>query len=251
MTLSDFFKTQKKIALGFSGGVDSSYLLAAAIRAGANIYAYYVKTAFQPQSETDKAIRVAKSLGTSLAIISLDILSLRDVAANTPNRCYHCKKAIFTAIRTHAKKDGCELIIDGTNASDDISNRPGTVALNELEIYSPLREYGITKKAVRTLSREIGLKTHNLPSYTCLATRIPTNTPITNDLLTRVECGEKTLKTLGFTDFRIRIHGKDAKIELLQSQMHTAVDKCDEITKLLSPYFENILLNIIPRQNNE
>ena len=153
MTIRDFFSYHPRVALGFSGGVDSSFLLWAAKSCGADIRAYYVSTAFQPAFEREDALRLAASLGVVPEIIELDILSCQEVTANPPDRCYHCKKRIFGAVAQRAVEDGYTVLIDGTNASDDASDRPGMRALQELQVLSPLRICGLTKEEIRRQSR--------------------------------------------------------------------------------------------------
>ena len=140
MELKEFFAAHPKIALAFSGGVDSAYLLYAAKQLGAEVRAYYVKTAFQPQFELDDAKRLAEALHADMTVLLVDILSDTRVAANPANRCYFCKKSIFSSILHAASADGCTTLIDGTNASDDAGDRPGMQALRELKVYSPLRD---------------------------------------------------------------------------------------------------------------
>ena len=138
--LNRFFADHPRIALAFSGGVDSAYLLHAAVQAGCNVRPYYVKTAFQPEFEFEDAKLLAKELGVTMHIIEKDILSEESVRLNPANRCYFCKRALFSAIIAAAQQDGYPLLIDGTNASDDADDRPGMRALKELEVRSPLRE---------------------------------------------------------------------------------------------------------------
>ena len=125
MELQEFFAQNNKAALAFSGGVDSSYLLYAGIRYGAEIRAYYVKTRFQPDFEYRDALKLAAELGADLKVIEDDILADTIVASNPSDRCYYCKRRIFGKILAEAEKDGFSLILDGTNASDDAGDRPG------------------------------------------------------------------------------------------------------------------------------
>ena len=145
MTLAEFFQKNKKVALGFSGGVDSSYLLYAALQNGASVRAYYVKAAFQPEFELEDAKRLAKELGADMKILPVDVLQAKEVTANPANRCYYCKTKIFGTILAEAKKDGYSVLMDGTNASDDAGDRPGMKALQELKVCSPLRGCGTDK----------------------------------------------------------------------------------------------------------
>ena len=154
MTLQEFFAENARAAIAFSGGVDSSYLLYAAVQCGADVHAYFAKTAFQPRFELDDARRLAESVGARLTVLELDALSSEDVARNPANRCYYCKQNIFGNLKRAAAEDGFTLILDGTNASDDAGDRPGMRALREMDVRSPLRECGLTKAEIRRLSHE-------------------------------------------------------------------------------------------------
>ncbi|MBQ0070805.1 MAG: TIGR00268 family protein, partial [Spirochaetales bacterium] len=153
MDLREFFRRNPKIAVAFSGGVDSSYLLYAAKHYGAEVKGYFVKSEFQPQFELEDALAVAAYSGAEMEILTLSALSDEEVRKNPKNRCYYCKKHIFSSILEHAAADGFPVIIDGTNASDDIGDRPGSQALQEMKVLSPLRLCGLTKSDVRRLSR--------------------------------------------------------------------------------------------------
>ena len=137
MTLNEFFAAHPKCALGFSGGVDSAYLLYAGVRAGADIRPYYIKTAFQPRFEQDDALRLAGELGVEVTVLELDALADPRVAANPAERCYYCKQNLFRALKARAAADGYAVLLDGTNASDEAGDRPGMRALRELEVRSP------------------------------------------------------------------------------------------------------------------
>ena len=137
MMLEHFFEKNNAAAIAFSGGVDSAFLLAMAVRCGARVKAYYVKTAFQPQFELDDACRLAEELGADMEILPVDILCHGIIAANPADRCYHCKKVIFETIIQAAERDGFTVLLDGTNASDDASDRPGMRVLRELSVDAP------------------------------------------------------------------------------------------------------------------
>lgn len=248
MNLSEFFAENDKLALAFSGGVDSAYLLYAAIQSGAHVRAYYVKSAFQPQFELDDARKLAKLLHADLKVLEADVLAYPEIRANPENRCYHCKKVIFSTILNAAAKDGYSLLMDGTNASDDAGDRPGMRALRELCVRSPLRECGLTKPEIRRLSREAGLFTWDKPAYACLATRIPTGTEITAEKLARTEAAESCLSSLGFTDFRIRLLGEAAKIQVPPMQLEKIMENREKITAELKKYYPSILLDLEARQ---
>lgn len=243
MTLQEFFAEHPKAALGFSGGVDSSYLLWAAVNAGADIAPYYIQTAFQPAFELEDAQRLCAQIGVKLNVIRLDALADPRVAANPANRCYYCKVGLFGALRARAKADGYDLLLDGTNASDDAGDRPGMKALREMEVRSPLRECGLTKAMIRQESRKAGLFTWDKPAYACLATRVPTGRTITSELLRRVEGAETALFALGFTDFRVRLYDEAARLQLPEGQLAKAVEQRQAIRQALAPWFDVVLLD--------
>lgn len=247
MTLEDFFQANKKMALAFSGGVDSAYLLYAACRCGADVRPYYVKTCFQPAFEFQDAEKLARSLGVFMTVVEISILDKERIRKNPGDRCYYCKRAILGAILEQARRDGYDLLLDGTNASDDISDRPGYRALQELEVRSPLREAGLTKKRIRELSHEAGLFTWDKPAYACLATRIPTGVPIEEKDLAAIERGEAALTGLGFRDFRLRLLGTAAKLQVRQEQMEQVLAKRDRIRDALREDFSDILLDLEAR----
>ena len=244
MDLELFFREHPKAALAFSGGVDSAYLLYAAVKSGAKVRAYYVKTAFQPQFEYEDARRLAEQLGADMTTICLDVLSEEAVVSNPPNRCYFCKQKIFTAILHAARADGFSVVLDGTNASDRVSDRPGMKALQELSVLSPLRLCGLTKTEIRRRSREAGLFTHDKPAYACLATRIPTGTAITAGDLDRTEKSEAYLMQLGFSGFRIRLLGDRARLELPESQLPKLLEQREAVLAELKKYYSGVLLDL-------
>ena len=244
MELTEFFAQNPKAALGFSGGVDSSYLLYAAMQAGADVRPYYIKTAFQPEFELEDAKRLCAQLGTQMTVLALDALQAPAVAANPADRCYHCKMGLFGTLAQRALADGYTLLLDGTNASDDASDRPGMRALTQLHVRSPLRECGLTKPQIRQLSRQAGLFTWDKPAYACLATRIPTGEPITAEKLQKTERAEAYLFSLGFTDFRVRYFGGAARVQLPQSQLTLALQHRGEILQELKKLYPAVLLDL-------
>ena len=218
MRIDEFFMLHPETAVAFSGGVDSSYLVYLAKRYADKVCAYYVRTQFQPQFEYDDALAVSRKLDVPMITIEYDILSDDNVRNNPDNRCYYCKKRIFSAIMNKAKEDGFETVIDGTNADDDVSDRPGMTALSEYGVLSPLRICGITKQVARDGAKQAGLPVWDKPSYACLATRIPAGQMIDEKLLQRTEEAEDYLSKLGFRDFRVRTRGNDALIQIVRSQ---------------------------------
>ena len=244
MTLSEYFALHPKAALGFSGGVDSSYLFYAARQAGADIRPYFIKTAFQPQFELKDAKRLCASVGAELTVLELDALADPVVAANPADRCYHCKHSLFGTLAARALADGYTLLLDGTNASDDAGDRPGMRALCELHVASPLRECGLTKAEIRRLSREAGLFTWDKPAYACLATRIPTGEPITAEKLRITEAAEGYLLSLGLTNFRIRYLNGAARIQVPETQLPLVLAHREEIITELKRYYTAVLLDL-------
>ena len=246
--LEQFFKENPKAAVAFSGGVDSAYLLYAAVTYGSDVKAYYVKTAFQPRFELTDAEKLATELGIRMQVIHLDILSSKIITDNPPDRCYHCKKAIFSAIRAAAKQDGFSLLLDGTNASDDAADRPGMRALAELSVRSPLREAGLSKVQIRRLSRDAGLFTCDKPAYACLATRISTGESITAQKLSRTEEAEHYLAGLGFRDFRVRTMGNTAKLQVTDANLPLVIANRAQITARLRKSYDSVLLDLEVRK---
>ena len=247
MTLDDFFRQNSRAALAFSGGVDSAFLLWAGLRAGAEVWPYFVKTPFQPRFELEDARRLCRELGVELTVVEFDILDHRSVAANPPDRCYRCKRRLFSLLRERAASDGFPLLLDGTNASDEAEDRPGMRALRELEVRSPLRECGLTKDRIRALSREAGLFTWDKPSYACLATRIPAGRRIDREDLERVEQGEATLAALGLRDFRLRLTWGGCKLQVLESQFPLVMKRRADILSALEADFSEVTLDLRPR----
>ena len=243
MKLNDFFEENPKFALAFSGGVDSSYLLYAAREAGADVQPYYVKSDFQPEFEFDDAKRMALDLGFEFRVIYLDLLADPALAANPHDRCYRCKKYILDAIADKAAKDGYSILCDGTNASDDPGDRPGVRALKEYGVRSPLREAGLTKDEIRRLSREAGLFTWDKPAYACLATRILTGEEITYRKLKAVESCEACMADLDFRDFRVRVRGNDALVQIREDDNELYLENKDYIRSYLGKFFEKVTLD--------
>lgn len=176
----------ERYGLAFSGGCDSSFLLAAMRRAGLDVKAYMVMTAFQAPFELDDARCVVEETGAEFELMRADILAQPEVCANPSDRCYLCKRFIFGQVLAAMERDGRRVLLDGTNASDDPANRPGFRALAELGVRSPLREAGFTKNDVRAASRAIGLSTADKPNFSCFATKVTQGRPLTRESLDAV-----------------------------------------------------------------
>ena len=243
MTLQDFFSGHPRCALAFSGGADSAYLLYAGLRCGAELRPYYVKSQFQPDFEYRDAMRLCASLGAAVTVLPFDALCAEAVRQNGPDRCYDCKKNIMSTIIARAAEDGFPLLLDGSNASDMADDRPGMRALGELGVLSPLRLCGLTKPEIRRLSKEAGLFTWDKPAYACLATRVKTGEPITNERLAAIERSEDWLFSRGYTDFRVRTAGGSALLQFPEAQLARAREELPAIRERLSADFSDIILD--------
>lgn len=249
MTLEDFFTKYPSVAVAFSGGCDSAYLLYQASLYAKDVHAYYMHTAFQPAFELADAQKFCSQYQIPLTVLEMDISQHSEILKNNSLRCYYCKQQIFSDILAAARKDSYPVLLDGTNASDDASDRPGMRALKELQVYSPLRLCGLTKPQIREHSKTLGLFTHDKPAYACLATRIPTDTPIQLSDLKRVEACEQILFSLGFTDLRVRIFHDAARIQLPEKSFSRILELYPDITTLFEPYFSTVLLDLTPRRD--
>lgn len=243
MTIQEFFKVNNKVAVAFSGGVDSAYLLYAASAAGADVRAYYVNSQFQPAFELEDARKTAEKTGADMVVLELDALRDERVRANPSDRCYYCKMHIMGTICEAAAQDGYDMICDGTNASDDAGDRPGVKALKEFGIVSPLRECGLTKTMIRSLAKEAGLHVWNKPAYACLATRIPAGEEITEEKLKKTEEAETVLFERGFRDFRVRMRGSGALLQVRADQYEKALSELDEITAAIGSMYSSVILD--------
>ncbi len=215
-----------RVAVAFSGGADSAFLLRAmrdALGRG-NVIAVTVSSEFGTRQEARDAARLARSLGVKHIVITAKLLSDPKIRANTPLRCYYCKKRIFSLIKKEAARRGYRIVVDASNLDDRKDYRPGRIALKELGILSPLEDAGMTKARIRALSKKAGLPTWDKPADACLATRIPCGTPITRDGLLRVEKAEELVRRdIGRGQLRVRAHGDIARIEVERRQMKKAL----------------------------
>ena len=222
------------LAIAFSGGVDSTYLLHKAALAGKEkVTALIMKTPSVPERELDEAVAFCKSRGISFFVLPADPFSAAGFRENGRDRCYICKHFLFSALLEKAKEEGIPFVADGTNADDRKEFRPGLRALKELDIRSPLAEAGLTKKEIRELSEKEELPTWNKPSFSCLATRFPYGEELTVEKLRRTEAAENLLAELGFTQRRVRVHGNLARIEVLPSEIPLLLERRDMISSRL------------------
>lgn len=215
-TLESVLEKYGGFALAFSGGVDSAFLLkkAALFLGRGKVTAITVRAANFPEREFAEATAFARECGVRHEVLDWDFMSSPEAAANTPERCYHCKKALFTKIRAVASACGHEYLADGANRDDDNDYRPGARAARELGVISPLREAGLGKADIRASLKEMGVAIWNKPAFACLASRIPYGVPVTREALARIESAEEFLLEAGFRNIRVRHHGNLARIEV-------------------------------------
>jgi pyridinium-3,5-biscarboxylic acid mononucleotide sulfurtransferase len=234
--LCALLKKTDKIAVAYSGGVDSSLLLKAAVDSlgSDNVSAVFARSVLQKPETVEGALSRVQEFGCTVKVVDLKPLSCQKITANTPKRCYFCKKIIYEAFLEAVP--GCQLV-DGTNIDDLKKDRPGLQALKELRIRTPLVEIFLTKKEIRVLSRMLGLVTWDLPSESCLATRIPTGTVLSVELLERVALVERFLTDLGFQGCRVRFEEQGAVISIHEKDFSRIADK--HIRKQVLSFFLN------------
>jgi len=217
--LKDIIKKKESAAIAFSGGVDSTFLLKAAKEVlGDNVIAVTATSSTYPKRELNEAIKYAKDVKAKHLIISSEELDIEGFAMNPKNRCYYCKKELFTKINNIALENGVKYVFDGSNLDDTGDYRPGMQAAKELNVISPLKEAGLTKNDIRELSKELGLPTWDKPSFACLSSRFPYGNKITLPKLTMVDKAEQFLLDLGITQVRVRHHGEIARIEVAPTE---------------------------------
>jgi uncharacterized protein len=213
--LRSTLRSLDSVLVAFSGGVDSSFLLHQAHEVlGDRAVAITFVSPLLSRTERERATRFCEERGIKHIIIEADPLELEQIRSNPPDRCYHCKRHLFSQALVQARKMGIPHLVDGTQSSDASDHRPGHLALGELGITSPLAEAGLDKEQVRRLSRELGLSSWNLPPMACLASRIPYGTALQAESLARVESAEEFLLGEGFFLVRVREHNQSARIEL-------------------------------------
>lgn len=222
----------KKIAVAFSGGVDSTYLLnVAAGSLPGNVIALTAQSPIHSVREKEAASALASGFGIKHYFVKTHPLDLDDFVANTPQRCYHCKKHLFGALWEKSRELGFEVLVHGANLDDKNDFRPGSVAAEEMNVQAPLMDVGLTKADIRSLSHTRGLATWDKPAMACLATRIPYGQPITRELLQMIGAAEELLVELGFWGCRVRWHGDIARIEA----------PLELLPKLLEPQFRPVV----------
>ncbi len=213
--LKDNIKKRGSAAVAYSGGVDSTFLIKVVHDVlGDNMIAVTATSSTYPERELKEAIQYAKTIGVKHVIISSEELDIEGFASNPINRCYFCKKELFSKINAIAKENQMNYVFDGSNINDDGDYRPGMQAARELEVISPLKEAQLTKEDIRVLSKELGLTTWDKPAFACLSSRFPYGNNITAPKLKMVDEAEQYLLDLGIRQLRVRHHGEIARIEV-------------------------------------
>jgi uncharacterized protein len=217
--------------IAFSGGADSAFLLkiVSLVLPDGKITAVTANSATYPEEELIAAKKIAKSLGIKHKVINTSELNNRKFSANTLNRCYFCKKELFTRLKNIARKNKLNFVFDASNISDKTDFRPGTKAKKELGVRSPLEEAGLTKADIRILSKRLGLSTWNKPPQACLASRIPYGMNISKPALVRVNRAENVLRDLGFSHIRVRHYNGLCRIEVARDQIDRLISKRQSI----------------------
>lgn len=214
-------KPMKSLAVAFSGGVDSTFLLKAAHdELKDNVMAIIAHSSTYPEREFNEAMEFVMNHHIKYRVIFSQELNIVEFTSNPPDRCYHCKKQLFSEIIHIAKENQIDTVADGTNFDDINDFRPGMKATRELNVISPLMDAGLSKKDIRILSKEMALSTWNKPSFACFATRFPYGQEITPVKLKMVEKSEQFLIDLGFRQVRVRHHGDIARIEVSPEERH-------------------------------
>ncbi len=222
----ELIRKSGKTAIAFSGGVDSSFLLHRASNIGGDkIVAVTVNTPYMSSRETEDAVEFTKQHEILHKIINIPIPA--NIRYNPADRCYLCKKTIFGHITKYANENGFSSVFDGTNGDDILEIRPGIKALHELNIISPLAEAGMTKKDIRKYAKKVNLSIWSKPAMSCLMTRIPHDTEITEKILEMITKSEAVLFDSGYPGSRVRIHGDVARVECIQGYMKKLISDPD------------------------
>ncbi|MBN2804987.1 MAG: ATP-dependent sacrificial sulfur transferase LarE [Deltaproteobacteria bacterium] len=224
--LISYLKKLESVAVGYSGGVDSTFLLAASVEALGD-KAIGVVGISETHSEREKkdAIEFSRKIGARLIFTKTNELEKESFYTNPVSRCYTCKETLFKNVIEVAKKEGCLYILDGSNADDTGDYRPGINAAKELDVLSPLLELGFTKNEIRLLSKSMGLPSWDKPAFACLASRVPYGSVITSEKLSRIENSENDLFNMGFKQLRVRDYEELCRVEFLENDIPVVLEK--------------------------
>lgn len=232
--LNKLIKGMKSVLIACSGGVDSTFLVKVAYGVlGKNAIAVTAKSETYPKSELKEAIRLSKKIGIKHIIIESEETDIKGFKENSINRCYYCKKELFSKLKDIARKNGIKYVLDASNYDDIKDYRPGMIAAKELKVRSPLKEVKLTKKDIRVLSKNIGLETWDKPSFACLASRFPYHDKITKEKLKIIDRAENYLKKMGIKQLRVRYHRDIARIEVEKDDFSLLLKNSYKITNQL------------------
>jgi len=223
-SLRSLMRKLQRVLVAYSGGVDSSYLAKIATdELGQDAVCVIGLSPSVSKFQRDNAVRIAKANGFNIRMLDTDELADPKYAANLGDRCYFCKSELYSKLAEVAAGQD-SVILDGTNADDIVDYRPGRVAASEYSVRSPLAELGFTKDDIRVLSKAAGLETWNQPASPCLSSRVAVGVPVTLERLSRVERAEAVLRQMGFREFRVRVHGELARVEVSPAELPAALD---------------------------
>lgn len=223
--LKDNLRDLGSVAIAYSGGVDSTFLLkVAADVLGDKVIAITAKSSTYPEREFKEAVKYIKDIGAKHIVIISEELEIEGFAKNPVNRCYFCKKELFSKIRKVADDNNIKEVLDGANVDDVSDFRPGMKAAKELQVISPLKDAGFTKNDIRELSKKLGVPTWNKPAFACLSSRFPYGNEITVEKLSMVERAEQFLLDLGFKQIRVRHHEDIARVEVNAEERYKFFD---------------------------
>jgi len=244
--LKNNLRKMESVAIAYSGGVDSTFLVNVAHEVlGDKAVAITATSSTYPQRELEQAKKFTNNIGMKHIIINSEETEIDNFSKNPNNRCYYCKKELFSKIKQVATQEKLHHVLDGSNIDDTNDYRPGMKALEEFDVVSPLKDVGLTKQEIKELSRTMNLDTWDKSAFACLASRIPYGTEITKSLLDQIEKAESFLHYLGVKQFRVRHHKEIARIEVSKNDFQVILTNSDEIVKKFKELgFKYITLDI-------
>lgn len=244
--LKSNLRKMESAAIAYSGGVDSTFLINVAHEVlGEKAIAVTATSSTYPRRELEQAKQFAKNIGIKHVIINSEETEIDNFSKNPSNRCYYCKKELFSKIKQIATEEHLNYVLDGSNVDDTTDYRPGMTALEEFGVVSPLKDAGLTKQEIKELSRSMNLDTWDKPAFACLASRFPYGIEITKPRLEQVEKAESYLYSLGIKQFRVRYHNEIARIEVSKNDFQLIIKHSDEIVKKFKELgFKYITLDI-------